>query len=129
MAPPKSTPKSGDKKKKSAGKKEKKGRKHKGDAGYRRPKTSFSVHIHRVLKLGNKSKLTISSKSMKIFNSFVKDMFERLATEAAALARSVGRQTLSSKDVQTAVRVTLPAELAKHAMAEATKAVAKLASK
>ena len=37
-------------------------------------------------------------------------------------------KTLSSREVQTAVRLTLPGELAKHAMSEGTKAVAKFTS-
>ena len=52
-------------------------------------------------------------------------MFDRIATEASALARANKKRTLGSREVQTAVRLTLPAELAKHAMAEGTKAVAK----
>ena len=34
-------------------------------------------------------------------------------------------KTLSSREIQTAVRLMLPGELAKHAMSEGTKAVAK----
>ena len=91
----------------------------------RKRKTSFSTYISKVLKGASKTKLTLSSKSMKILNSLVNDFFERLAVEAASLARSGKKRTLGSREVQTAVRVTLPAELAKHAMAEGTRAVAK----
>ena len=35
------------------------------------------------------------------------------------------KKTLSSRDVQTSVRVTLTGELAKHAVSEGTKAVTK----
>ena len=35
------------------------------------------------------------------------------------------KQTLSSKEVQTAVRLILPGELSKHAVSEGTKAVTK----
>lgn len=90
----------------------------------RKPRRSFAVYIHRALKGVNKS-LTVSSKSMKVFNSFVNDMFERIAVQAAALARANKKRTLGSREVQTAVRLVLPAELAKHAMVEGTKAVAK----
>ena len=38
------------------------------------------------------------------------------------------KRTLGSREMQTAVRLTLPAELAKHAMAEGTRAVAKASS-
>ena len=94
-------------------------------AGSRKPKRSYSSYISKVLKGASKSKLTLSSKSMKILNSLVVDFFDRLAVEAASLARSTGKRTLGSREMQTAVRLTLPAELAKHAMAEGTRAVAK----
>jgi histone H2B len=86
---------------------------------------NYSTYISRVLKGATKSKVTLSGKSMKIINSLVVDFFDRLATEAAALARSNKKRTLGSREVQTAVRLTLPSELAKHAMAEGTRAVAK----
>ena len=94
----------------------------------RKPVRSFNTYIAKVLKGASKSKLTLSGKSMKILNSMVSDFFDRLATEAAALARSSKKTTLGSREVQAAVRLTLPAELAKHAMAEGTRAVAKASS-
>ena len=96
-------------------------------AGGRKGKRSFKVYIARALKQVNKS-LTISGTSMKILNAFVNDQFDRIATQAAALARANKRSTLGSREVQTAVRLLLPAELAKHAMAEGTKAIAKIAA-
>ncbi|KAL8515903.1 hypothetical protein ACS0TY_014562 [Phlomoides rotata] len=65
----------------------------------------------------------ISSKAMTIVNNMMVDMFERLAEEAARLAKYTGRQTLSSREVQGAVKLVLPGELGKHAMSEGTKAV------
>jgi len=35
------------------------------------------------------------------------------------------RSTITSREIQTAVRLTLPGELAKHAVSEGTKAVTK----
>ena len=96
----------------------------KGGKRHRKGKRTFKVYIFRALKQVNKD-LTLSGKTMKIMNSFVNDMFERIATEASALARANKKSTLGSREVQTAVRLTLPTELAKHAMAEGTKAVAK----
>jgi histone H3/H4 len=89
---------------------------------------SFGRYISKVLKGASKTKLTLSSKAMKIIDSFVKDQFESIAVEAAALARGAKKRTLGSREMQTAVRLTLPAELAKHAMAEGTRAVAKASS-
>ena len=99
-----------------------------GKRSNRKPKRTYSSYISKVLKGASKSKLTLSSKSMKILNSLVVDFFDRLATEAASLARGAKKRTLGSREMQTAVRLTLPAELAKHAMAEGTRAVAKAAS-
>ena len=91
----------------------------------RHSKRSWSCYIHRAVHTINKQ-ITMSSRTMKIMNSFVTDMFERIAVEAAGLARTNKKHTLGSREVQTAVRLILPAELAKHAMAEATRAVAKI---
>jgi len=88
----------------------------------RKPKRSWSIYIKRALKQVNKD-LSLSSKSMKVINSYVTDLFERIASEAAVLVRANKKRTLGSAEIQTAVRLVLPAELAKHAMAEGTKAV------
>ena len=91
----------------------------------RKAKRSFKVYINRVLKQGAKTKMTLSGKAMKIVNSFVSDMFDRIASQAAQVGRVNKKSTLGSREVQTAVRLTLPSELAKHAMAEGAKAVAR----
>ena len=44
------------------------------------------------------------------------------------LGRYNKKNTLSSREVQTAVRLLLPGELAKHAVSEGTKAVTKYQS-
>ncbi|KAI2807068.1 hypothetical protein BLOT_009030 [Blomia tropicalis] len=64
----------------------------------------------------------ISSKAMSIMNSFVNDIFERIAAEASRLSHYNKRTTITSREVQTAVRLLLPGELAKHAVSEGTKA-------
>lgn len=70
----------------------------------------------------------ISSRAMSIMNSFVNDLFERISTEASRLAQYNKRSTITSREVQTAVRLLLPGELAKHAVSEGTKAVTKYTS-
>ena len=61
-------------------------------------------------------------------NSFVNDIFERIAGEASKLATLNGRSTISSREIQTSVRLLLPGELAKRAVSEGTKAVIKYTS-
>lgn len=62
---------------------------------------------------------------MSIMNSFVNDIFEQLASEASRIIHYNKRPTMSSRELQTSVRLLLPGELAKHAVSEGTKAVTK----
>ncbi|CAJ0948072.1 unnamed protein product, partial [Mesorhabditis belari] len=84
-------------------------------------KESYSVYIYRVLKQVHPD-TGVSSKAMSIMNSFVNDVFERIGAEASRLAHYNKRSTISSREIQTAVRLILPGELAKHAVSEGTKA-------
>ena len=70
----------------------------------------------------------VSSKAMSIMNSFVNDLFERIANEASRLTKYNKKSTISSLEIQTAVRLLLPGELAKHPVSEGTKAVTKYTS-
>ena len=88
---------------------------------------TFSVYIYRVLKQVH-PETGISKRSMSIMNSFIHDIFEKIASESAKLVRYNKKSTLSSREVQTAVRLLLPGELAKHAVSEGTKAVTKYSS-
>lgn len=90
-------------------------------------KESYGIYIYKVLKQVHPD-TGVSSKAMSIMNSFVNDIFERIATEASRLAHYNKRRTITSREVQTAVRLLLPGELAKHAVSEGTKAVTKYTS-
>jgi len=93
----------------------------------RRRTETFSVYIYRVLKQVHQD-TGISKRSMSIMNSFINDVFEKIAGEASRLVRYNRKHTLSSREVQTAVKLLLPGELAKHAVSEGTKAVTKYSS-
>ena len=88
---------------------------------------SYSIYIYRVLKQVH-PETGISKKGMEVMNSFISDIFDRVCAEAGRLARYNKKSTLSSREVQTAVRLVLPGELAKHAVSEGTKAVTKFSS-
>ena len=90
-------------------------------------KESYAIYIYKVLKQVHPD-TGISSKAMSIMNSFVNDIFERIAAEASRLAHYNKRTTITSREIQTAVRLLLPGELAKHAVSEGTKAVTKYTS-
>ncbi|KAK3827951.1 MAG: histone H2B [Benniella sp.] len=109
---------------------EKKDRKPKAEGGKHRKKAraeTYSSYIYKVLKQVHPD-TGISNKAMSILNSFVNDIFERIAGEASKLASYNKRSTISSREIQTAVRLILPGELAKHAVSEGTKAVTKYTS-
>ncbi|XP_020913119.1 histone H2B [Exaiptasia diaphana] len=120
--PPK--PAGGKKGEKKAGKKAALGDKKKRS---RRRKETYSIYIYKVMKQVHPD-TGISSKAMSIMNSFVQDVFERIAGEASRLAHYNKKSTITSREIQTAVRLLLPGELAKHAVSEGTKAVTKYTS-
>ncbi|KAG9415003.1 Histone H2B [Aphanomyces cochlioides] len=88
---------------------------------------SYSTYIYKVLKQVH-PETGISKRGMSIMNSFINDIFERIGAEASKLSRYNKKMTLSSREIQTAVRLMLPGELAKHAVSEGTKAVTKYTS-
>ena len=98
-----------------------------GGKRHKKRKETYSTYIYKVLKQVHPD-TGISNKAMSIMNSFVNDIFERIAHEASKLAQINKRSTISSREIQTAVRLLLPGELAKHAVSEGSKAVSKYAS-
>ncbi|KAI9567439.1 histone-fold-containing protein [Boletus coccyginus] len=91
-------------------------------------KETYSSYIYKVLKQVHPD-TGISNKAMLILNSFVNDIFERIATEASKLASYSKKSTIASREIQTAVRLILPGELAKHAISEGTKSFSSSAAK
>lgn len=85
-------------------------------------KQRWSIYIHKTLRSVH-GKLGMSSKAMRVMNSFMDDLFERISLQSVALSRMNKTQTIASKEIQTAVRLVLPGELSRHAMTEGTKAV------
>ena len=93
----------------------------------KRRRESYSIYIYKVLKQVHPD-TGISTKGMSIMNSFISDIFDKIANEAGKLVRYNKKGTLTSREIQTAVRLALPGELAKHAVSEGTKAVTKYTS-
>ncbi|XP_059066184.1 uncharacterized protein LOC131857535 [Cryptomeria japonica] len=83
--------------------------------------------IFKVLKQVHPSK-GISSAAMDIMESCMIDIFEKITCEAASLLKYNKIMTLSSRQVETAVKFVLPGELAKHAVLEGSKAVTKFST-
>ncbi|KAI3677093.1 hypothetical protein L1987_86718 [Smallanthus sonchifolius] len=139
MAPTKAEKKLAEKKPSSADKKpvkaEKKLPKDGGSSGgidkkkkkMKKNSETYKIYLFKVLKQVHPD-IGISGKAMGIMNSFINDIFEKLAQESSRLARYNKKPTITSREIQTAVRLVLPGELAKHAVSEGTKAVTKFTS-
>ncbi|XP_002983130.2 histone H2B.2 [Selaginella moellendorffii] len=86
---------------------------------------TYKRYILKVLRSTTHEDLKISATAMDIMNTFMNDMFERLAREAAELVRRNKAATLSSKDIQTACKLALPGQLSQQAVVEGQRAVAR----
>ncbi|XP_037455766.1 histone H2B.2-like [Triticum dicoccoides] len=101
-----------------AGGGEKRGR----EKGKRRKET-YKVHIYKVLKQTHGKELGITSKAMAAMNSFVDDMFERLAAEAGKLARYNKKSSIGPREIGTSVRLLLPGDISRIAFEHGDAAV------
>lgn len=86
----------------------------------------YASYTYKVLKQVHKD-LGMSKKGMLIFDNFIGDILERLATESSKLAKRQKKTTLKAREMMTATKLVLPGELAKHACVQGKKAVEKLA--
>ena len=88
-------------------------------------KYNFGVHIHKVLKqVHPDTDITLFAKSQ--VNLLLHQCHSKLVGQAAQLLGT--RVRMNARDIQTAVRLHFPGELAKHAVSEGTKAVTKYTS-
>ena len=88
---------------------------------HRRNYNSYARYTHLVLKSVHPD-LGISKKAMQIMDNFIRDIFERIAIEAGRLSR-YNRGRLTSREIQTAVMLVLPREIANHARSEGVRAI------
>jgi histone H2A len=88
-------------------------------------KPKLATYVYRVLKQVHPD-TGISKMAMQVVDDLAMDTLRRVAAEAAHLVDvvKVGK-TVTSREIQTAVRLVFPGELAKHAVSEGTKAVTK----
>ncbi|GBP92432.1 Histone H2B [Eumeta japonica] len=92
------------------------------------PKTSGKAAKKSGKAQKNISKSDKKKKKHKGKESYAIYIYKRIAAEASRLAHYNKRSTITSREVQTSVRLLLPGELAKHAVSEGTKAVTKYTS-
>ena len=88
---------------------------------------SFDRYIHKICKQVT-YEIGMSSKSKQILSSIMTIISKKVAKNASDLTEYGKKKTIQDKDIQTAVVLLLPGELAKHAVREGRKAVTKLIS-
>lgn len=88
---------------------------------------SYKSYIYKVLKQVHPD-TGISSAAMAETDALCHYFVKTLIEGTNEFRRVSGRSMLSARDVQSSVRSRLPGELAKHAVSEGTKAVAKFAT-
>ena len=66
--------------------------------------SNYKVYIYGVLKQVH-PEIGISNKGMNVLDSLVHDIINRIAVQGSVIARMNKRQTLGSKEIQTAVRL------------------------
>ena len=90
-----------------------------------RMKVNFKNALFKVLRKIDPAG-TISSKAMVVLNDLVCDVMERIASEAAAIRAKDKKTTLTTHEIQTAIRLILPGTLFTHAFYEAHRALRSL---
>lgn len=92
----------------------------------RKRRQSHSKYINKIKKYHGEewSHMKITKPAMNVLKSFVDDCFERIATEASIISEYNKRSTLLSDDIEGALRIVLPAELAKIAIQAGKKSIA-----
>lgn len=94
----------------------------------KRDSTKFNIYIEKVLKEIHSDK-GISGEAMVEMNNMIVFFIDKIMRAVNKLTEQSEKQTISSKEIQTAVRLCLPGELAKHAVSEGTKAIVKFNTK
>lgn len=69
---------------------------------------------------------SIGAKAMGQLNAIVYYIGKALADKAEVMTKTLGKKTITSREIQNAVRVVFPQELGKHGVSEGTKAVVRL---
>lgn len=93
------------------------------EIGKRKRRESYSIYIKKIMK-EQSPHMHITKATMVALTDFVGDCFERIATEASQISKRNKRSTLLIEDIEGAVRIVLPPELSRFAMAEGKKSIA-----
>jgi len=88
----------------------------------RRRRESYQSYIFKVLRKSH-PEFEVTDNSLRVMNSFIESVFSRVANEASSLAQSNDNKTVTTSEIQEAVKLLLPGELAKRAMSRGQEAL------
>ncbi|CAM6108803.1 unnamed protein product [Calypogeia fissa] len=97
-------------------------KKMKKEKSKKRGPETFKIYVYKVLKTRD-PKLGISKMAMSIINSMIFDMFDKIAGEASKLAQYRKKETIGTREIESAVKLIFPGELADTAMKSGTRAI------
>ena len=92
--------------------------------GKKKKSDTLNIYIYKVLKQIHPD-MGISKLGMNVINSFLLDVMDKLASEAANAVKYTNKNTMDSRAIECAVRLCLPGEFAKHAQRDAKAALEK----
>ena len=92
-----------------------KGKKHTKRSVKLRDSNSMQTYIYRVIK-EIKPEFGISKSAMGLFNSILAELFDNTMQEARNLCLFHNKQTIASKEIETAIKLLYPGELGKLAV-------------
>lgn len=90
----------------------------------RYPKNVYGTYIYKVLKQVHPD-IGIKKNSLYMIYQMITDVIMRTSTTSNKLLMLGKRHTVTSREIQTSVRLVLPGELAKHAVSDGAKALTK----
>jgi histone H2B len=88
---------------------------------------NYEIYIRRALKTVHPD-CRISNDAVLLIQCIVHHLMSKISHQAATLAQTNDAKTVTSRDVQAAVRLVIGGELAKHAVSQSTKAVTNFTS-
>jgi len=97
-----------------------------GEGGGKKAKReyTFKSYIFKVLKQVHPD-TGLTADTSSALDRIVTELIVKISREMMTLVNANKKVTLTSHEVQTAIRLILPGELAKHAVSEGTKAITK----
>lgn len=87
-------------------------------------KYNYRIYIHKVLKQVHPDQEITLTASNEI-NGLIHHLLDKIIDICSSLVKNRHKSVLSARDIQSAVNILLPGELAKHAISQGTKAVTK----